>query len=91
MPQQIPEHVKAERVHRLMALGDRLAREYQERFIGKVVPVLLEEKTEDGCLMGYTPEYISVKVNGGQPGCVVPIRLTAMDADGMLGCMINEG
>ena len=85
MPDQIPEHVKAERVKRLIALGDDLARKYHEQQLGKTVPVLLEETLADGSMVGYTPEYIHVRVPEGESGSVVNVRLTAVDGDGMLG------
>ena len=89
MPDQIPEHVKAERVRRLIALGDELARKYHEEQIGKVVPVLLEESLEDGSMVGYTPEYIHVRVPSGESGSIVNVRLTAIEGDGMLGAYEN--
>ena len=79
MPDQIPEHVKAERVRRLIALGDRLAKEYHERQLGKTVPVLLEEQLEDGSMVGYTPEYIHVRVPYGRSGEVVSVRLASLE------------
>ena len=37
------EAAKAQRVHRLIALGDKLSRRYREGFLGQVAQVLLEE------------------------------------------------
>jgi len=85
MPDQIPESVKADRVKRLIALGDELAREYHEAFIGRTVPVLLEERLPDGSMVGYTPEYIHVRVSGGESGKVQSVRLTAIEGEGMVG------
>ena len=85
MPDQIPESVKADRVKRLIALGDELAREYHESFIGRAVPVLLEERLPDGSMVGYTPEYIHVRVSGGESGKVQSVRLTAIEDEGMVG------
>jgi len=90
MADQIPEPVKAERVKRLIALGDELARRYHERQIGKVVPVLLEESLQDGSMVGYTPEYIHVRVPGGVSGKVVNVRLTAIEGEGMLGECVED-
>ncbi len=85
MPDQIPEHVKAERVHRLIALGDKLAKNYCEAFLGKTVPVLVEEKHKDGGMVGYTPEYIHVHLPEGVSGEVCNVRLTALTEEGMAG------
>lgn len=87
MSVQISESIKTERVHRLIALGEKLAKAYQERFIGRVVPVLLEERSNEGFLMGYTPEYIPVRVQGGEAGSVYPVRLTGIESEGMIGTL----
>ena len=88
MPDQIPEHVKADRVRRLIALGDELARSYHESFLGRTVPVLLEENHPQGGMVGYTPEYIHVRVPEGTPGAVANVRLTAITDEGMAGEMV---
>lgn len=85
MPDQIPEHVKADRVHRLIALGDELAKNYYEGFLGKTVPVLVEEKHKDGGMVGYTPEYIHVRLPEGNSGTVSYVRLTSLTEEGMAG------
>lgn len=89
MPDQVPESVKAERVKRLIALGEVLSRQYHQRFVGRVSPVLLEERDENG-VTGYTPEYICVRVPQGPTGSVVPVRLTGVSPEGMLGEIITE-
>ena len=89
MPDQVPEPVKAERVKRLIALGEGLSRQYHQRFVGRVSPVLLEERDENG-VTGYTPEYICVRVPQGPTGSVVPVRLTGVSPEGMLGEIVTE-
>ena len=88
MEEQIPEHVKAERVKRLIALGDMLAQKYHEGFLGRTVPVLLEEQMADGSMTGYTPEYIHVRVPEGPAGEIVTVRLDALTQEGMSGAMV---
>lgn len=85
MPDQIAESVKADRVRRLIALGDELAADYRRGFLGKTVPVLVEEPDHDGGMAGYTPEYIHVRVPGGKSGSIVSVRLTALTEEGMTG------
>lgn len=85
MPDQIAESVKADRVRRLIALGDGLAADYRRGFLGKTVPVLVEESDHDGGMAGYTPEYIHVRVPGGKSGSIVSVRLTALTEEGMTG------
>ena len=85
MPDQIAESVKADRVRRLIALGDGLAADYRRGFLGKTVPVLVEEPYHDGGMAGYTPEYIHVRVPEGKSGSIVSVRLTALTEEGMTG------
>ena len=89
MEGQLPEAVKAERVKRLIALGDMLAKRYHERFLGATVPVLLEERQPDGSATGYTPEYIHVSVAGGEPGTLARVRLDALTQEGMRGSVVE--
>ncbi|MBP3700942.1 MAG: tRNA (N(6)-L-threonylcarbamoyladenosine(37)-C(2))-methylthiotransferase MtaB [Lachnospiraceae bacterium] len=65
MPDQVPEPVKKERSHQMLALAERMSQEYRDRFVGRQVSVLLEEPGEDGYMVGYTKEYIRVQKAGG--------------------------
>ena len=65
MPGQVPEQVKKERSHQMLALAERMSQEYRDSFVGKEVSVLLEEPGEDGYMVGYTKEYIRVQKAGG--------------------------
>ena len=82
---QIPEPIKAERVHRLIAVGEHLATAYRTRLLGTVQPVLLEEKNASGQPCGYTPQYVHVACSGGQTGEIVNVRLTELTKEGMAG------
>ena len=65
MEDQVPEQVKAVRSDELLALTERMSREYRESFLGQEKEVLLEEKvTVDGVdyLAGYTKEYVRAAV-----------------------------
>lgn len=89
MPDQIPKVLKDERVRRLIELGGRLAREYCEARIGGIEQVLLEERRADGTCEGYTPEYIQVRVKGGETGELVRVRLIAVTDEGMEGSLVE--
>ena len=76
MDGQVDEAVKAQRVHRLIALGEKLSCRYREGFLGQVAQVLLEEALpDDGGAEGYTPEYIHVRAQNGRPGALALVRL----------------
>ena len=85
MDGQVPEDVKEERVRRLIAVGTELADAFRGKLLNTVRPVLLEERLENGCLCGYTPEYVQVTCAGGAAGQIVNVRLTALEKEGMRG------
>ena len=80
MPGQVDGNIKSARSKQLIKITDELQREYEERFIGKKVTVLFEEKTEGGFYTGYTPEYIRAAALSseditGKIICVIPERV----------------
>ena len=64
MEDQVDEEVKNERVHRLIALSDQLAKEYASQFEGEVLEVIPEERfsadPESGLYEGYSDNYLKV-------------------------------
>ena len=63
MKDKIPGNIKKDRVHRLIELSNELEKEYYNRFIGKEVEVLIEEE-KNGYFIGFTDNYIPVKLKG---------------------------
>ncbi|HEY9576900.1 MAG TPA: tRNA (N(6)-L-threonylcarbamoyladenosine(37)-C(2))-methylthiotransferase MtaB [Pseudobacillus sp.] len=91
MDDQIEEEVKNERVHRLIALSDQLAKEYASRFEGEVLEVIPEEPfkegSEEGLYMGYTDNYLKVVFPATEEmvGQIVKVKITKA------GYPFNEG
>ncbi|KMY54802.1 30S ribosomal protein S12 methylthiotransferase [Bacillus sp. FJAT-27231] len=91
MDDQIDEEVKNDRVHRLIALSDQLAKEYASRFEGEVLEVIPEESfkegTEEGLYMGYTDNYLKVVFPATEEmvGQIVKVKITKA------GYPFNEG
>jgi threonylcarbamoyladenosine tRNA methylthiotransferase MtaB len=56
----VDEEVKNERVHRLIALSDQLAKEYASQFENDVLEVIPEEEFSEGLYVGYTDNYLKV-------------------------------
>ena len=61
MPNQIDEHVKKERVTKLIELSDELEKNYLDSFINKELEVLIE-KVKDGISMGHSGNYLEIKI-----------------------------
>jgi threonylcarbamoyladenosine tRNA methylthiotransferase MtaB len=91
MENQIDEEVKNERVHRLIALSDQLAKEYASQFEGEVLEVIPEERfkenPESGLYEGYTDNYLKVvfPANEEMVGEIVKVKITKA------GYPYNEG
>ena len=91
MDDQIDEEIKNERVHRLIALNDQLAKEYASRFEGEVLEVIPEEQMKEGSmeglLVGYTTNYLKVVFEGRDDmiGQLVKVKITKA------GYPYNEG
>ncbi|MCE4046994.1 MULTISPECIES: tRNA (N(6)-L-threonylcarbamoyladenosine(37)-C(2))-methylthiotransferase MtaB [Bacillaceae] len=91
MEDQIDEDVKNERVHRLIALSDQLAKEYASNYEGEVVEVIPEEvykESGNGDLyVGYTDNYLKVVFPATEEmvGQIVKVKITKA------GYPVNEG
>ena len=81
MEDQVDEEVKNERVHRLIALSDQLAKEYASRFEGEVVEVIPEAgfigDMEKGLLEGFTDNYLKVVFPGTEDmiGEIIQVKI----------------
>ena len=72
MPNQVDEKIKSVRSDRLIELGENLKDKYRKTYIGKTIPVLMEEHVEiDGVdfQVGHTKEYIKVAVKTDMEMC----------------------
>ncbi|MBD1382095.1 tRNA (N(6)-L-threonylcarbamoyladenosine(37)-C(2))-methylthiotransferase MtaB [Metabacillus arenae] len=81
MDDQVNEDVKNERVHRLIALSDQLAKEYASHYEGEVLEVIPEEAFKDkpnsGLYVGYTDNYLKVVFPGKEDmiGKLVKVKI----------------
>ncbi len=89
MPDQVPEHVKKERVHRLQAVAGEMSQEYCRSYLGTIQRVLLETDT-NGEKDGLTDTYIRVYTEAeGELGEIYDVRLERLYKDGVYGTIIN--
>ncbi|NSL50280.1 tRNA (N(6)-L-threonylcarbamoyladenosine(37)-C(2))-methylthiotransferase MtaB [Calidifontibacillus erzurumensis] len=92
MENQVDEEVKNERVHRLIALSDQLAKEYASNYEGEVLEVIPEEQFKEdpsrkNLYVGYTDNYLKVVFPGTEEmiGEIVKVKITKA------GYPYNEG
>ena len=84
---------KEERLQRLNALVNKYARENNEKYQDKIVPVLIEGYSDKGGkLMGYTDTMKLVNVVGDSSniGSIVPVRITEVKTWSMEGEVVSD-
>lgn len=81
MPDQVVPEVKAERVQRLQALGDRLRDRYYESLRGRRLQMLVEGRPPDSpdVLAGTACRYATLELPAISPSGYVPARSTLVD------------
>lgn len=90
---QVPERIKEERSKILIEVGEALKSEYQNKFVGRTMDVLFEQKTDDiiGVYQGHTDNYLSVKVksNIDIESQILKVELTGVDKGILTGELTN--
>ena len=86
MPDSVEKFLRSKRAKELSIFADGVSGEYLNRFIGKTAVLLVEEIKEDFAL-GYTENYIYVKIpqNSLKAGDIVKITLISAGKNYMLG------
>ena len=86
MPEQVSSKVKRERSERMLALAEESARNFRQRFLGRTMPVLWEQKT-NGIWSGLTNNYIRVYTRSRKDltNKLVPVKLERLWRDGVWG------
>ena len=93
MENNLSEEVKSERLQRLNELVNKYSKEANDRYLGKIVPVLLEGVSEkdDECLMGYTDtmKLVNVKADRKYIGEIVNVKITDVKTWSMDGEIVE--
>ena len=90
MTDQVPEHIKKERVHRMQELAARKAHDFHRSFLGQTTKVLFETNT-DGITDGLTDNYIRVYTDSTvQTGEIYNVYLEKPCKDGLWGSLQNS-
>ncbi|PLR68187.1 MULTISPECIES: tRNA (N(6)-L-threonylcarbamoyladenosine(37)-C(2))-methylthiotransferase MtaB [Bacillaceae] len=82
MEDQVDEEIKNERVHKLIALSDQLAKEYASAYENEVLEVIPEElykeEPESGLYVGYTDNYLKVIFPASEEmiGKIIKVKIT---------------
>jgi tRNA-2-methylthio-N6-dimethylallyladenosine synthase len=92
---QVPEHVKSERLQRVQALATQHGLERSERYMGRVVPVLVEDANprNPDQVMGRTRQGRQVYFDGNLDtlkGTLVNVRVTQARTWSLMGELIAD-
>ena len=85
MPDQIPDNIKKERVHRLQQVAEEMTRAFHEQYLGTKQKVLWETRTK-GVTDGVTDTYIRVYTKADViPGEITEVKMERLYEDGVWG------
>ncbi|WP_243237354.1 30S ribosomal protein S12 methylthiotransferase RimO [Heliobacterium chlorum] len=94
---QVPDEVKEERFHRAMTLQQAISRSIQQEWVGRTIPVLVEEEVSPGLYRGRSereaPEvdgFIEFKGKDLMSGQWAKVKITSADDYDLMGEEINE-
>ena len=87
MTDQVDPPVKKARGARLRELGQEKVTAFQERFIGRTLPVLFENRRNGALLQGLTDNYIRVAAPGPDAACekILDVRLDRIEDGTVIG------
>ncbi len=91
MKETVSEAAKKIRAQRMKEMSTHIQKEYKERFTGKMVNVLVEEKIDE-FYTGFTPYYIKVKFKSDREikqGEIVNVIAEKADSDFIYGRFLN--
>jgi len=91
-PDQVPDDVKTERMHRLLELQKRIMNEEAKKYVGRVVYPLFE-RYSDGKLIGRSSENKWVEVKTDRKdllGKIVPVKVKEASVYVLYGDIIEN-
>lgn len=86
MASQVPDKDKKQRSQTLLALAEKAATNFRQRFSGRPMPVLWEQQS-DSVWSGHTANYIKVYTRSEEDlsNQLLPVKLTEIRGDGLWG------
>ena len=86
--EQVPKAVKEERCARAAETAAEMHRDYLRRWVGRQVPVLFEERGENGLWRGHAPNYMVVEAEGEDlHNRTLTVTLTGIDGEVLQGTL----
>lgn len=86
---QITSIIKKERTQKLLSLSNELEKEYNSKFIGKILEIITEEKYGE-YIIGHTSNYLKVFIKGDYMlNNIYKVKLEKVDNNNLYGTVIS--
>lgn len=86
---QITSIIKKERTQKLLSLSNELEKEYNSKFIGKILEIITEEKYGE-YIIGHTSNYLKVYIKGDYMlNNIYKVKLEKVDNNNLYGTVIS--
>lgn len=92
MPDQIDPQIKERRAKQMADVAQKNKLDYERRFIGQTLRILVEEQTKDGLWTGHSSNYLLVTFPGEniRSGDFVDVKITSAERNRLLGEIENH-
>lgn len=92
MTGQIDPQIKERRAKQMADVAQKNKHEYEQRFVGKTLRILVEEQNKEGLWTGHSSNYLFVAFSGEgiQSGDFVDVKLTEAGKNRLLGEIISN-
>lgn len=80
----VSQEEKHRRTRIMLRVSEKKLRDFTERFVGKIRPVLAEHPRNDGSMAGFTDNYLRVNISPDPSisNTIVPVRITSIEGEG---------
>lgn len=80
----VSQEEKHRRTRQMLAVSERKLKEFTERYVGSVRPVLVEHPRHDGSMAGFTDNYLRVNIapDPELSNTVAPVRIVSVHPEG---------
>jgi threonylcarbamoyladenosine tRNA methylthiotransferase MtaB len=88
-PNRIAPNVMSQRKQTLLRLAERTAFELRQKFVGRVMQVLVENETKPGFISGHTANFLRVWIPEGTvfQNDLVDVKIVGNEPDGLIGLL----
>ena len=92
MPDQIDPQIKERRAKQMADVAQKNKLDYERRFVGQTLRILVEEQTKDGLWTGHSSNYLLVTFPGEniRSGDFVNVKITSAERNRLLGEIENH-